>query len=354
MEPEELTETRAKRVVVYVGSGSGSLLVFALDRSTGKLTLSGETRAGECPSFVVFHPTRSFAYAIDEARSVVRSFAVDDNGELRELGCVDSGGAGPAYVSIDRSGSFALVANYAGGTIAVLPIGEGGALEAATQIVEAGKNPHSIAADFGNARVSVPVLGDDAVLQYAFDARRGRLEAATVARTALPVGTGPRHIDFHPTLPVAYVVHEHSSELTAYSVGADGALTPRVTCSTLPAGADHTGNTGSDVHVAPSGRFVYASNRGHDSITAFALDEAGLPSFSSNAKTLGSTPRNFSLIDHGARLLVANLRSDSVTTFAVDPMLGTLTPLYTTEGIPAPFWIGAPPGADASRARRAA
>jgi len=340
--------------MVYVGSGAGSLLVFALDRSSGKLTLHAETRAGECPSFVAFHPTRPLAFVIDEARSVIRSFAVREGGELSEIGCVGSGGTGPAYISIDRSGDFALVANYGGGTVAVLPISARGTLDEATQVVQAGNNPHSIAAGHDNRSVSVPVLGDDAVLQYWFDAKLGRLEPAAVPSTAAPLGTGPRHIDFHPTLPVAYVVNEHSSELTAYAVGADSSLSALRTCSTLPEGADRQGNTGSDVHVAPSGRFVYASNRGHDSITAFELDADGLPTFSSNAKTSGSTPRHFSLIDSGARLLVGNLRSDSVSVFAVDQMLGTLELLATTEGIPTPFWIGAPPPSETARARRAA
>lgn len=340
--------------VVYVASGSGAVLVFGVDRTNGKLTPRGETRAGECPSFVAFHPSRPLAYAIDEHGATVRSFAVAEGGKLRQIGCVESGGAGPAYVSIDRAGSFAFVANYAGGTVAVFAISESGALQPPTQVVKAGKNPHSIAADVQNRRVSVPVLGEDVVLQYAFDPARGLLEPALVPRTNAPAGTGPRHIDFHPTLPVAYVVHEHSSELTAYGVGADGGFTDLVTCSTLPGGVPHPGNTGSDVHVAPSGRFLYASNRGHDSIAIFELDLQGLPAPIAHAATQGSTPRNFCLIDDGALLLVANLRSDSVTTFAVDEASGALLPLATTKGIPKPFWIGARPEAGAQRARRAA
>ena len=234
-------------------------------------------------------------------------------------------------------------------------ISESGALQPATQVVKAGKNPHSIAAHVQNRRVSVPVLGEDVVLQYAFDPARGLLEPALVPRTAAPAGTGPRHIDFHPTLPVAYVVHEHSSELTAYRVGADGGFEDGITCSTLPGARAVAGNTGSDVHVAPSGRFVYASNRGHDSIAIFALDAQGLPTPVDHASTLGSTPRNFCLFDAGSLMLVANLRSDSVTSFAVDEASGALSPLATTKGIPRPFWIGAPVrSASADRARRAA
>jgi 6-phosphogluconolactonase len=334
-----MSQSNAEQVV-YVGSGAGALLGFAVDRATGALSRRGQTLAGECPSFVAFHPERPLAYAIDENGGVVRSFAVAESGELREIGCVDSGGAGPAYISIDRAGSFAFVANYGGGTVAVFAISERGELLSAAQIVQAGKHPHSIAAHGENRRVSVPVLGEDAVLQYAFDPARGLLEPAAVPRTSAPPGAGPRHIDFHPTLPVAYVVHEHSSELTAYAV-ADSGFTPLVTCSTLPGAIPHEGNTGSDVHVAPSGRFVYASNRGHDSIATFALDARGLPSPIAHADTLGSTPRNFCLTSDGSLLLVANLRSDSVTCFAVDRETGALRPLATTKGIPMPFWIGA-------------
>ncbi len=326
--------------VVYVGSGAGALLGFAVDRVTGVLSQRGETLAGQCPSYVAFHPERPLAFAIDENAGTVRSFSVGDDGKLREIGCVDSGGAGPAYISIDRAGGFAFVANYGGGTVAVFAISETGELKPAVQIVQAGKHPHSIAADVDNRRVSVPILGEDAVLQYAFDPARGFLRPARVPRTSAPAGTGPRHIDFHPTLPVAYVVHEHSSELTAYAV-ADSGFTPLVTCSTLPGAVAHPGNTGSDVHVAPSGRFVYASNRGHDSIAIFALDALGLPSPTAHAATLGSTPRNFCLTGDGTLLFVANLRSDSVTCFAVDVLTGGLSPLSTTSGIPMPFWIGA-------------
>ena len=348
-----MSDWNAERVV-YVASGSGAVLMFAVDGVTGTLVPRAETQAGECPSFVAFHPSRPLAYAIDEMGASVRSFAVADDGTLRQLGCVESGGAGPAYVSIDRAGSFAFVANYAGGTVAVFAISESGAQEPPTQVVKAGKNPHSIAADVQNRRVSVPMLGEDVVLQYAFDPASGLLKPALVPRTVAPAGTGPRHIDFHPTLPVAYVVHEHSSELTAFGVGSDGSFTELVTCSTLPGGLPQPGNTGSDVHVAPSGRFVYASNRGHDSIAIFELDARGLPMLIAHAPTQGSTPRNFCLIDDGALLLVANLRSDSVTTFAVDAISGALTPLATTNGIAQPFWIGARPEVGSLRARRAA
>ncbi|HWZ88476.1 MAG TPA: beta-propeller fold lactonase family protein, partial [Polyangiaceae bacterium] len=167
-----MSESNAEQVV-YVGSGAGALLGFAVDRATGALSQRGQTLAGQCPSFVAFHPGRPLAYAIDEEAGSVRSFAVDEQGQLREIGCVDSGGAGPAYISIDRTGSFAFVANYGGGTVAVFAISEAGALEPAVQVVQTGKHPHSIAAHVENRRVSVPVLGEDVVLQYAFDPARG-------------------------------------------------------------------------------------------------------------------------------------------------------------------------------------
>jgi 6-phosphogluconolactonase len=326
---------------VYVASGVGALLRFAVDRQTGELSCEGETEAGLCPSFVAFHPRGPWAFVIDERAASVRSFAFTERGKPSQIGCVDSGGAGPAYISIDRAGGSAFVANYAGGTVAVLAVSEGGALAPPTQVIRAGTCPHAIAVDRANRRVAVPVLGDDAVFQYGFDAARRVLEPAPVPHTSVPVGAGPRHIDFHPRLPVAYVVHEHSSELTAF-VMSDSGFIPLVTCSTLPLGAERLNNTGSDVHVAPSGRFVFASNRGHDSIAVFALDERGVPTPRAHAKTRGSTPRNFCLIDEGALLLVANLRSDSVTAFAVDRASGALTPLTTTKGIPMPYWIGAP------------
>ncbi len=333
--------------VVYVASGSGAVLVLTLDLLTGKLSQQAQTHAGQCPSFLAFHPRLPVAYAVDERASSVRSFVIGRAGALQQIGCVDSGGAGPAYISVDRAGTHAFVANYVGGTVAVLAISNSGALEAPRQIVNAGKHPHSVAADLANRQVSVPMLGEDAVLQYAFDPARGRLEPAPVPRTRAPSGTGPRHIAFHPSLPVAYVVHEHSSELTAYAIG-DGAFAPLAVCSTLPGGALHPGNTGADVHVAPSGRFAYASNRGHDSIAVFELDARGVPSATTHAATLGKTPRSFGLFADGTRLLVANLDSSSVTTFAIDVVNGALSPLATTSGIPEPFWIGERAGVTSS------
>ncbi len=135
------------REVVYVASGSGAVLVFAVDPATGKLLPRAETDAGKCPSFVAFHPQRPLAYAIDEHGAAARSFEVahEDGGRLRQIGCVESGGEGPVYVSIDRSGRAAFVANYAGGTVAVFAISESGALRPPTQVMKAGKHPHSIA-----------------------------------------------------------------------------------------------------------------------------------------------------------------------------------------------------------------
>ncbi len=326
--------------VVYVASGSGALLVLALDPLTGKLSEQNRTEAGQCPSFVAFHPSLPVAYAVDERASSVRSFVIGAAGALQQIGCVDSGGAGPAYISVDRAGTHAFVANYAGGTVAVLTISDSGALEAPAQVLDAGKHPHAAAIDLANRRVSVPVLSEDAVLQYAFEPATGRLEPVPVLRMAAASGTGPRHITFHPSLPVAYVVHEHSSELTAYAVAPHGAFALLAVCSTLPYAESRLGNTGSDVHVAPSGRFAYASNRGHDSIAVFELDASGIPSPTTHAATLGKTPRSFGLFADGTRLLVANLRSSSVTTFAVDAASGALSPLATTAGIREPFWIG--------------
>jgi 6-phosphogluconolactonase len=330
---------------VYVGGYADVIDVFHLDLTTGALTPVGApVAAGTSPSFLTFDPAHATLVAVNEAyggNGAVASFLVDaKTGALSFVSRVSSQGDGPAHVSVDRTGKFALVANYGGGTVAVLPLGAGGQLGAAVDVHDHGANanPHQIFTDHANAFAFVPNKGAGTVTQYAFDAAAGKLTGDGSLAT-MP-GAGPRHIDLHPTAPYAYLIDENASTMSALAYdAATGQLTILQTLTTLPAG--YTGaNTGAEVKVAPSGKFVYGSNRGNDSIVIFHVEADGKLSLVGHQPTMGQTPRHFDIDPSGRILVVANQMSNSVVTFFVDPSAGTLTPTGTMVSVPSPSFSG--------------
>lgn len=310
-----------------------------LDRDTGVLTSLGAEPVGGNPSFLAASPDATHLYAVDEAASRVMAFAIDPaTGDLTEIGTRRSSeGDGPAYVSIDRSGKWALVANYGGGTVAVLPILEDGSLGDAVDVESPGDNPHLIRTDPTNGYAFVPCLGSDLVAEFFFDDDTGQLAAH--ANAPLPAGTGPRHLEFHPTLPVVWVIGELGDSLTTFALE-DGLLMDPVTISTLPDDANGDDNACADLHVHPSGKVLFGSNRGFDSIAVFPLDGAGTPGAPTQTPVDGSWPRNFGLDDTGDVLLVANQHTDEIVAFRVDADAATLTQLATTEAGAGPAWVG--------------
>lgn len=329
---------------VYVGEGNGEIEIYLLDRATGALTLQGATPAGDNPSFLAPSADRRFLYAVDEGASEVLAFRVDSTtGALTEIGARQSSqGNGPAYVSVDASGKWALVANYGGGTVAVLPILPDGSLGPAVDVESPGQNPHSIRTDAAGTHAYVPCLGSDHVAVFDFDPATGSLDAHGVA--ALPAGTGPRHFDFHPTLPVLYVIGELGDTLTTFHKNADGTLDSPSSLSTLPNGADGANNACADLHILPGATAIYGSNRGHDSLAIFTLDAAtGAPTAAGHQSTAGAWPRNFGLDPQTDLLLVANQNDDEIVAFAIDPATGALTERATTAVAAAPAWVGIVP-----------
>jgi len=272
--------------------------------------------------------TEATAYAIDPA-----------SGRLRVLGRRPTGGTNGVRLGIDASDRFLVCANYSSGTVAVLPIELDGSLGALRDLVplegtpgphrtqQTSAHPHDIAFDPRGRFFLVPDKGLDAVFVFRVDAAGGTLVAGTPARVATRPGAGPRHAGFHPTAPYAYVLNELDSTLTTYRFDAErGGLSPREVVTTLP--RDFTGNnTTSEIAIAPSGRFVYGSNRGHDSIAIFRVDEStGTLSPVGWEPTQGKTPRFIALDPAGAFLYAANQDSDTIVSFRVDPRAGTLTP----------------------------
>jgi 6-phosphogluconolactonase len=328
---------------VYVGKADDEIAIFRLDRETGALTRVGGTAAGRHPSYLAFAPSKKFVYAVNEFSHEVASFAVDrTSGALMFLNRVSSLGVEPAYVCVDRTGRWVLAANYRSGPVAVYPVEPDGRLGAPTDSRATGVHPHAVVLDRSNLFAFVPNLGSNTISQLVFDEARGTLSENTPAQIERPAGSEPRHFVFHPSGAFAYLVEEAGSQLDAFAFdAAKGTLSLIGSVPTLPSGADRTGNTGSDVHVSPSGKFLYASNRGHDSIIVCAIGEGGALSVVGHESTRGETPRNFGLDPTGTFLLAANQDSGTVAVFRIDPSRGTLRHLATTDVGAAPYWVGA-------------
>ena len=316
---------------IIVGSGSGHLFWFELIED-GTLRAKTELRLGGCPSFLAMSGTQ--ALAVDEHGCLL--YPITDLGPQPSLGTPSaSGGTGPAYVAFDRSGEFGLVANYVGGGVSVFRAGgAGGAISSQ----RAGQNPHAIVCSPDNRHVLVPCLGSDYVAVYRFDADSGALEPAGTA--AAPLGTGPRHLTFDATGRIVYVTFEHTSEVGVFAWdAAAGNLELVSLASTLGGTATRAPNTASHIELHPSGRALYASNRGDDSLAFFAVDGKGSIALQQRVAT-GKKPRHFSINGRGDRLLVGNLDAASVMSFNVMDHGLHLAPLGITHDIPQPFFVG--------------
>jgi 6-phosphogluconolactonase len=327
---------------VYVGSSNGQISIFTLDAALGKLTLVKSVAAGNYPSFLAFDPTLAYLYAVNEADAKVASFSIDPKtGDLAFLNRVDSGGAAPAFVSVDHSGKYVLVANYNAGTTRVFPIGSDGKLGSPSDDKSPGMNSHMILTDPGNNFAFVMNKGSDTVTQYAFNALNGTLSPNALPSVMTAAGAGPRHLAFHPNGKFAYVIAELNDTLSAYSYNALlGQLSFLESKSTLPAGENGGSNTCAEVVVAPSGKFVYGSNRGHDSIARFSIDDAtGMLTFIDTTQSGGNVPRSFTLSADGELMLVAN-ESGNVTSFSVDTKSGALTKLLSLDVPQKPQFVG--------------
>ncbi len=342
----------------YTGPKSKGIYVSRLDLRTGVLEPPRIAAETENPSFLAIHPTKDLLYAVNEVGQFegartgsVSAFAIDGKtGALKLLNRQASGGDGPAHLVVDPSGRNVLVANYGGGSVAVLPVADDGSLRRASSIVqhkgssvnpERQKEPHAhwIDVDSSGRRAYVADLGLDKVLIYRFDPDKGALTAHEPAFAAVEPGAGPRHMAFHPKGGFAYLINEIQLTITAFSRNeSTGALAPVQTISTLPAGqAPARGFSTAAIEVHPSGRFLYGSNRGHDSISVFAIDEStGRLAHVQTEPTRGRTPRGFAIDPSGTFLLAGNQESDTVVVFRIDPKSGRLS------AVGAPITVGAP------------
>jgi 6-phosphogluconolactonase len=352
-----------KKIRVYVGTytsgDSKGIYRLELDAKTGALTPVGEPTEAVSPSFLAFHPGGRFLYAVNETGDArtdppggVSAFAIDGRtGGLAFLNRQTSGGPAPCHLWVDPQGRHLLVANYWGGSVEVLPIEADGRLGSPVQLMRhEGRGPHPARQDGphahavqvapGGTLALVADLGLDLLVGYRYDAARGRLTPYEAGSAKMAAGAGPRHFAFDPRGRVAYVLNELNATVTAlrYDAAAQS-LRELQTVTTLPEGFQGE-NTTAEIVVRPDGRFVYASNRGHDSLAIFAVDvETGRLTPAGHQPTLGRWPRNFAIDPTGTFLLAANQKSDSVVVFRIDPIKGGLTPVGQPVRVPSPVCV---------------
>jgi 6-phosphogluconolactonase len=345
-------------VGTYTGPNSKGIYAFRFDPKSGKTESLG--LAGEVvnPAFVALHPNGKFLYAASElgndgkTNGAVTAFAIDrKSGMLTKLNSVSSGGGGSCHLVVDHTGKMLVVANYGSGSVASFPVGADGRIgELKSLMKHAGSGPdrarqrgphtHGAFISPDNRFVVIPDLGLDQVWVYKMDPATAQLSENEPAFVSVKPGSGPRHFAFSPNGKFAYVVQEMGSMVTAFSYdAAAGKLTEVQAISTLP--ADFKGEDNSaEIGIDPKGRFLYASNRGHDSIAVFAIDpKKGTLRPVEITLTQGKIPRNFKLDPTGRYLFAANQKSNNIVVFHVDPKSGKMTPAQQVLDAPAPVCI---------------
>jgi 6-phosphogluconolactonase len=351
-----------QKYLVYVGTytdhGSKGIYVYRFDSSTGKMTSLGLAAEATEPSFLAVDSSGPFLYAVNETETysgqptgAASAFAIQpDSGKLSLLNQVSSRGTDPAHITLDRTGKYALVANYTSGSVAVFALLKDGRLGEVASFVQhkgssvnperqKGPHAHAIALSPDNRFAVVADLGLDQLLVYSFDAAKGTLGAKPQVVKASP-GAGPRHLVFSFDSRFLYMLNEMQSSVVAYSYdAASGAMHELQTISSLPKGFSGE-NTAAEIEIDPSGKFLFASNRGDDSIAVFAIDpRTGMLTHVETDSTGGKTPRNFAIDPTGSWLLAANQDSDSIVVFRIDQKTGHLNPTGDVLQLPSPVCL---------------
>ncbi len=326
-------------VGTYTEGKSKGIYRLVLDTDTGKLSEPSLAAEIEQPSFLAVHPSRKFLYAVNEYSGEqpgsVTAFALDSkSGELTKLNQQSTKGAGPCHLVVDATGKNVLVSNYGGGSVAVLPIGTDGKLAPASCFIQhhgqvadpkrqGSPHAHSINLDKANRFVMVADLGLDRIFVYKFDPTEGKLTPNDPPATKLQSRSGPRHFAFHPDGTHAYVINEINCTVTALNYDPErGVLTEVQSIPTMPVPVRPRNST-AEVVVHPSGRFLYGSNRGHDSLAVYSIEPAtGRLTVVEHEPTGGRTPRNFAVDPTGKYVLAENQGSDTIVVFKVNPDTG--------------------------------
>ncbi len=337
------------------GGASKGIHAYRFDPSGAKLTKIGLVAETPDPSFLAISPNGQFLYSVSELEGKptggVSAFRIDpQTAKLTLLNTVSSKGSGPCHVLVDKTGKCVLVANYGSGSVAAFPVKEDGSLGEATAFIQhsgssvdkarqEGPHAHSVNLPADNRFMLAADLGLDEVLIYKFDAAKGSLTPNDPPFGKVKPGSGPRHFAFHPDGKYAYVISEMASTVTAFHWdGKRGALTEFQSVSTLP--ADFKGkSTTAEIAIDKKGKFLYGSNRGHDSIAVFSIARDGKLTPIEQTLTQGKTPRNFALDPTGGYLFAANQDSNNIVLFRVDPKTGRLSAAGQTMEVGAPVCV---------------
>jgi 6-phosphogluconolactonase len=364
----------AKDTLVYVGTytetirfGSGKILegkgegiyIYRLDHPSGALELVGKAIGITNPSYLALDPTQRFLYAVNELKTyegkptgTVSAFRVDPKtGGLAFLNKRLTHGTDPCHVLVDKTGAYVFVANFMSGSICVLPVLDGGGLDEASDFIQhqgasidplrqTGPHAHSVTLDEANRFAFVPDLGLDKLMVYRFDRERGQLTPNAVPWIKGKPGAGPRHLAFHPGGKLAFLVNELDCTLAALSYdNRKGTFKALQVVPTLPEGFQGASSC-AGVQVSPSGAYVYASNRGHDSIVIYRIDpRTGRLTYVGHEPTQGKSPRHFGIDPGGTFLLAANQDSDTVVTLRIHPRTGRVEPTGHVAPVPTPVCI---------------
>jgi len=339
------------------GSDSEGIYAFRIDDESGELDRVETAGISTNPSFLALHPKKNLLFAVGETRDFngtssgsIASFEIEPaSGKLTEINRVSSSGGSPCHLFVDRAGKHVLVANYHGGNVAVVSIGDDGALgqrcafiqhegSSVNKARQQSPHAHSINLDHANRRAFAADLGTDELVIYDYDKEAGTLERSGAVEVA--PGSGPRHLAIRPDGDFVYLLNEIKSTLDVIRYdGETGACEIVQTISTLP--ADYSGNNGTaEVQINPDGRFLYASNRGHDSLACFRIDAgSGKLTLIEIEPTGGRAPRNFGIHPSGKFIIVANQNSDSLKVFAIDQTSGELEDTGNGASCPKPVCV---------------
>jgi 6-phosphogluconolactonase len=351
------TQDRFLYIGTYTSGKSEGIYLYRMNTATGEFNRVNSFKSIN-PSFLAIDRSKRFLYAVNDVGQYagqsgggVSAFKIGpDNGNLRLLNEQATQGADPCHLTIDRKRRNLLVANYTGGSVSVLPIRSDGTLAPATDVrqhegssireQQQGPHAHCIILDHFERHALAADLGADKVMVYRFDSSTGKLNPGTQPWAELQAGAGPRHLTFHPNGKHVYVINELDSTMTVLQYEAlKGTLAHVQTLSTLPAGYSGVSYC-ADVHVSPSGRFLYGSNRGHNSIAVFAIDSrTGKLQPIEHVSTEGKWPRNFVIDPAGTFLLVANQHTDNVVSFRIDARTGRLTRSGHVAEVPVPVCL---------------
>ena len=339
---------------------SEGIFVYRMDPSSGALALLSKAGGPPNPSFLTVDPSHRYLIAVSETGEFngepgggVSSYAINAaTGELKLINSQPTRGADPCYVTVDPTGKWVLVSNYSGGSVTVLPLGEDGQLGSPTDTIQhhgfsvnpdrqAEPHAHSVQVAPGSGKLVLAAdLGLDRILLYDLDLSAGSLSPHAVPYLSTAAGSGPRHMAFYPGGRYLYVASEMGSTISAYQFDPSAQTYAELqTLSTLPEGYSGQ-NSGADIHISPSGKFLYTSNRGQDSLAVFAIDAAsGKLTALGQVSTQGKTPRNFAIDPTGTFILAANQDSGSIVTLKIDAETGLPAPAGPVTNLPMPVCV---------------